>query len=171
MDFLHLGQAPKQLPAVQHPMGPGLPWARWIIQFGHPVGVTTRPGVLIAADDGNIYVTCAKNRAYAIEVFIKPEFVKEIISQTPTAETHGCIYSPWVLGYATRLLLHEFAEQWDWKSPSALMRQLCSASKQDGNPVHLRTNVGLETFDNLILDDVLDLEAWNTTSIPLEIIS
>jgi hypothetical protein len=49
------------------------------------------------------------------------------------------------------------------------MIKMYSASKRDGIQAYLRTNLGLELFDNLI--SYLDLVSWQASSIPLEHIS
>src|SRR5579859_5640019 len=71
---------------VQYQMEQELPWTRWIIPLGHPVGLRTKLGILLTGDDGNIYIACANNKAYAIEVSIKPGCLEDIISRTPTKE-------------------------------------------------------------------------------------
>jgi hypothetical protein len=153
-----------------------LPWTRWTIPMGHPVGLTTKLGILLTGDDGNIYIACADNKAYAIEVSIKPGCLEGIISRTLTEEFLGTIsprygIGPYGLGYLPSRLSHD-PEPYNWKSPSALLSQMCSASKCSiiSDPcVYLRTNTGLEPFHDLMRG--LDLDAWNGTSIPLERIS
>ena len=110
-----------------------LPWTRWIIPLGNPVGFTTKLGILLTGDDGNIYIACANNKAYAIEVLIKPGCLEGIISRTPTKEFLGinrpCYGSgPYGLGSLQIHLSHD-PEPYNWKSPSALLSKMCSASK------------------------------------------
>ena len=52
-----------------------LPWARWARYDGEllkPVVEWSLLGPLLVGDDGNIFVSCLNNKAYAIEVTIKP---------------------------------------------------------------------------------------------------
>jgi hypothetical protein len=151
-----------------------LPWTRWITPLGHPVALTTKLGILLTGDDGNIYTACANNKAYAIEVSIKPGCLEGIISRTPTEELFpGIIWprygtGPYGIGHLPSRLSHD-PEPYNWKSPSALLTRMCSASKSSvGNDLcaYIRTNTGLEPFHDLMHG--LDLDAWNGTSIPLE---
>lgn len=59
---------------------PKLPWPRWTSKDGHTVQLKvgssvlkTEPTALLTRDDVNICIACAKNKAYAIEILIKPE--------------------------------------------------------------------------------------------------
>ncbi len=139
-----------------------LPWARWIIPLGNPVGLTTKLGTLLTGDDGNIYIACANNKAYAIEVLIKPGFQEGIVSSTPNIMWRG----PYGLGYLPRLS-HD-PEPINSKTTPALLSRICSASKRDSSSF-LRTNAGLEPFRHFLRG--LDLDAWKDNSISLERIS
>jgi hypothetical protein len=141
-----------------------VPWTRWIVSHGHPVGVKTRLGVLLTGDDGNIYIACTGNKAYAIEVSLKEEHVATVISNIRREFRSQYSLGPGGIGSARRRP-REQAESYNWKSPSALMDHLFSASKRSGSSdAYMRTNVGLERFDDLNLD----YDAWNATSVPLE---
>jgi hypothetical protein len=140
------------------------------------VGLTTKIGILLAGDDGNIYIACANSKAYAIEVSIKPGCLEGIISRTLTEEVLSTIIPSYSLGlYSLGFLpsrLPHDPEPYNWKSPYALLSHMCSASKHSigsDSCAYLRTNTGLEPFHDLMHG--FDLDAWSGTSIPLERIS
>jgi hypothetical protein len=139
--------------------------------LGHPVALTTQLGILLTGDDGNIYVACINNKAYAFEVLFNPGRLEEFMSCTTIDELHSTLYSglgPYGLGYLPSRISH-YPEPYHWVSPFDLLTRMCSASKHsagiDPYP-YLRTNTGLEPFHDLIHG--LDHDAWNNTSIPLE---
>jgi hypothetical protein len=152
-----------------------LPWAHWIRDFGHPVGFKTSLGVLITGDDGYIYIACTNNKAYAIEVDIKDGCKKDVISRIQAMKEFGSnhpLYGPWPDGIAFgphRRLLGITTPNYARISPPPTLEPLehmFSVSKKDESHAWVRTNLGLERFDDFIED--LDRVVWRTTSIQLE---
>jgi hypothetical protein len=156
-------------------MEPKLPWARWIRDFGHPVGFKTSLGVLITGNDGYIYIACTNNRAYAIEVDIKDGRKEDVVSRIQAVKEYDNdhpVYGPWPEGIAfgpRRRLLAMTTPDYDRRSPLPALEpieHIFSVSKKDESHAWVRTNLGLERFDDFIED--LDRVAWRATSIPLE---
>lgn len=135
-------------------------------------------GVLITGDDGHVYIACANNRAYAVQVDIKDGRKEDVVSRIQTVRSfvHGYpIDSHWPEGIAFRsgrFSLTMVTPGYGRTSSLPTLepiQYMFSMSKENESHALVRTNVGLERFDDFIED--LDSKAWETTSISLENIS